>query len=65
MDERQTGYRKQKLYHDLNERSNFATNTLDDSVSEVNLTKTQEVAYLTSESFQLKLLTVTKGMFQQ
>ena len=32
---------------------------------EANLSNNQEKGYLASESFQLKLSTVTKGIFQQ
>ena len=32
-----------------------STNTLNDSVLEINLSKNQEVGYLTSESFQMKM----------
>ena len=39
--------------------------TLDGSVLEVNLSKNQEVGHLGSESFQLKLSRVNKGVFQQ
>ena len=52
----------EKFYHDLNEKLITTTNT---SVFDVNLSKDQNVGYLTSESFQLKLTTVTKGIFQQ
>ena len=38
-------------YHDINEKLITATNTLDDSVLEVNLTKNQEVGYRASEKF--------------
>ena len=38
-------------YHDINEKLITATNTLDDSVLEVNLTNNQEVGYRASEKF--------------
>ena len=55
----------EKLNHDLNETLITATNALDDSMFDVNLSKNLEVGYLALESFQLKLSTVTKGIFQQ
>ena len=55
----------EKLYHDLNKTLITATNALDDSMFDVNLSKNLEVGYLALESFQLKLSTVTKGIFQQ
>ena len=38
----------EKFYHDLNEKLITTTNTLNDSVLEVNLSKHQEVGYLYS-----------------
>ena len=38
----------EKFYHDLKEKSITATNTLEESACEVNISKDQEVGYLSS-----------------
>ena len=60
-----TTIKLEEFCYDLNEKLITAASTLDDSVSEINLSTNQEVGYLASELFQLKLAIVPKGIFQQ
>ena len=48
----------EKFYHDVNERLITATNTLKNSVWEVNLSKNQEVRYLFSRIIQAEAVDI-------